>query len=92
MKIGGINSRNIISSYNNNQGRVIDKVQKSNSTDRIEISEVGKSLKNYYSDNTNVNRSSNIEDIRNRINNGIYNVDAKLTAQSILDYIGGNKI
>lgn len=92
MKVEGINSHNVINSYNSNKSRVIDKVQKSNSTDRIEISEIGKSLNNYSLESSSINRLSNIEEIRNKINNGTYNVDAKLTAQSILDHIGGNKI
>lgn len=92
MKVEGISSQSIISSYQKNNNRTINKVQRSNSTDSIEISDIGKSLKNYSLDVSDVNRSATIEEIRNKISNGTYNIDAKLTAQSILDYIGGKKI
>ena len=92
MKVEGISSQSIISSYQNNNNRTINKVQRSKSTDSIEISDIGKSLKNYSLDVSDVNRSATIEEIRNKISNGTYNIDAKLTAQSILDYIGGKKI
>ena len=92
MKVEGISSQGIINSYQKNNSRAIDKVQKNNSTDSIEISDIGKSLRNYSLDTVDVNRRANIEEIRNRISNGTYNIDAKLTAQSILDYIGGRKV
>lgn len=92
MKVEGISSQSIINSYQKNNNRTINKVQRSNSTDSIEISAIGKSLKNYSLDASDVNRSATIEEIRNKISNGTYNIDAKLTAQSILDYIGGKKI
>ena len=92
MKVEGISSQSIICSYQKNNNRTINKVQRSNSTDSIEISDIGKSLKNYSLDVSDVNRSATIEEIRNKISNGTYNIDAKLTAQSILDYIGGKKI
>ena len=92
MKVEGISSQSIINSYQKNNNKTINKVQRSNSTDSIEISAIGKSLKNYSLDVSDVNRSATIEEIRNKISNGTYNIDAKLTAQSILDYIGGKKI
>lgn len=92
MKVEGISSQSIINSYQKNNNRTINKVQRSNSTDSIEISDIGKSLKNYSLDVSDVNRSATIEEIRNKISNGTYNIDAKFTAQSILDYIGGKKI
>ena len=92
MKIQGINTQNIISTYKNNIGRNTEKVERVNSKDTIEISALGKTLNNYSLDSTSLDRSAKIEKIKSQIDNGTYNVDAKLTAQSIIDTIKGDKI
>lgn len=92
MKIEGINSQNIISAYGGNKDKAVAKVDKTKSNDRIEISNLGKTLNNYSLEGLTINRNSNIEEIKAKIENGTYNIDAKLTAQSIIDTIKGDKI
>lgn len=92
MKINGINSQNIINAYNKINDTKVKSINENTKKDSIEISSIGKSLMNYSLDNFNINRDKNIEAIKYEVNNGTYNVDAKLTAQSMLDYIRGNKI
>ncbi|NLK96177.1 MAG: hypothetical protein GX275_13490 [Clostridiales bacterium] len=92
MKISGINSQNIINTYNKNSENRINVNSASSKKDTIEISSIGKSLRNYSLENTNLDKSNDLEIIKNEVKNGTYNVDAKLTAQSILDYIRGKKV
>lgn len=90
MNINGINSNNIINFYSKNKSRVSETKKVNNVSDRIEISKLGKSLTNYTLEGVNVDNSKKIEELKNQINNGTYNVDAKLTARSILDTIKEN--
>ena len=90
MNINGINSNNVINFYSKNKNRVSQKKEVNNVSDRIEISKLGKSLTNYTLEGVNVDNSKKIEELKNQINNGTYNVDAKLTARSILDTIKEN--
>lgn len=92
MKIDGINSHNIISSYNKNKVNLNNKPSEINCKDSIQISDIGKSLKNYSLQNGKVENSSNIQEIKIKIDNGTYNVDARLTAQSIVDTIIGDRL
>ena len=90
MNINGINSNNVINFYSKNKNRVSQTKEVNNVSDRIEISKLGKSLTNYTLEGVNVDNSKKIEELKNQINNGTYNVDAKLTARSILDTIKEN--
>lgn len=92
MKINGINSQNIINTYNRINDTKVNAINENTKKDSIEISSIGKSLMNYSLENLNINLDKDIELIKNKINNGTYNVDARLTAQSMIDYIRGNKI
>lgn len=90
MNINGINSNNVINLYSKNKNRVSQTKKVNNVSDRIEISKLGKSLTNYTLEGVNVDNSKKIQELKNQINNGTYNVDAKLTARSILDTIEEN--
>ena len=90
MNINGINSNNVINFYSKKKNRVSQTKEVNNVSDRIEISKLGKSLTNYTLEGVNVDNSKKIEELKNQINNGTYNVDAKLTARSILDTIKEN--
>ena len=90
MNINGINSNNVINFYSKNKNRVSQTKEVNNVSGRIEISKLGKSLTNYTLEGVNVDNSKKIEELKNQINNGTYNVDAKLTARSILDTIKEN--
>lgn len=90
MNINGINSNNVINLYSKNRNRVSQTKEIKSVSDRIEISKLGKSLTNYTLEGVNVDNSKKIQELKNQINNGTYNVDAKLTARSILDTIKEN--
>lgn len=84
MSIDRINRQIYINAYNSNSGKNVEKVTKAKNVDRIEISELGKSLKNYSLDTTNVN-TQKVTEIKSRVDSGTYNVDARLTAKSLLN-------
>lgn len=84
MSIDRISRQQYVNAYNSNRVKSVDKVSKAKEVDRIEISEAGKSLKNYSSDNM-IGNTQKIADIKNKIDSGTYNVDARLTAQSLLN-------
>lgn len=90
MNINGINSNNVINLYSKNRNRVSQTKEVKSVSDRIEISKLGKSLTNYTLEGVNADNSKKIQELKNQINNGTYNVDAKLTARSILDTIKEN--
>ena len=90
MNINGINTNNVINRYSKNRNRVSQTKEVKSVSDRIEISKLGKSLTNYTLEGVNVDNSKKIQELKNQINNGTYNVDAKLTARSILDTIKEN--
>ena len=92
MNVKGINSCNIINLYNTNQNRVVDKGATENAKDRIEISKLGKSLTNYSLEGTTMDDPTRIAELRSKIESGTYNVDARLTAKSILDSIRESKL
>ena len=84
MSIDGIKRQTYISAYNSNSSKSIEKTNKVTSGDRIEISSLGKSLKNYSLDGS-FNNTKKIADIKSRIDSGTYNIDARLTAKSLLN-------
>lgn len=87
MSINGIDRTSYINNvYKLNANKATNKVEEVKNTDTIEISSLGKTLNEYSNDST-VDNTKKIADIRSQIANGTYNVDAKLTAQSILDNI-----
>ena len=84
MSINSINKPTYINAYNSNCNKPIDKVSKLKEVDRIEISELGKSLKDY-SLSSDIGNAKKVADIKNKVDSGTYNVDARLTAQSLLN-------
>lgn len=93
MSIDRINRQSYINAYNSNikSNKNVDKISKTQEVDRIEISSLGKSLTDYSIDNTTDN-SKKIEDIKSKIESGTYNVDARLTAKSLLNAMKENKL
>ncbi len=87
MSIDRINRQAYINAYSSNSSKNVGKVTKAKEVDRIEISELGKSLKNYSLDSANsaTTNTQKIAEIKNRIDSGTYNVDARLTAKSLLN-------
>jgi len=84
MGINRINSQPYINAYNSNNNKPVDKVNKTKDVDRIEISELGKSLKEYSLSN-DIGNAQKVDDIKNKVDSGTYNIDARLTAQSLLN-------
>lgn len=91
MSINRINRQSYINAYSSKMNKSIDKVNKTQATDRIEISSVGKSIRDYSLNTDVLNNAKKIEDIKNRIENGTYSVDARLTARSILEAMKESK-
>ena len=84
MSINSINKPAYINAYNSKCNKPIDKTSKSKEVDRIEISELGKSLKDY-SLSSDIANAKKVAEIKNKVDSGTYNVDARLTAQSLLN-------
>lgn len=84
MSIDRISRSAYINAYNSNSGKNVDKVAKTRNVDTIEISDLGKSLKNYSLENNTANIKK-ITEIKNRIDSGTYSIDARLTAKSLLN-------
>ena len=91
MSIDRINRQSFITTYNTNSKRNIEKVNKINNTDTIEISDLGKSLKDY-SMTSDINNAKKVAEIKSRVEAGTYNVDARLTAKSILNHMKGSNV
>ena len=91
MSINRINNQSYINAYSSKMNKSIDKINKTQATDRIEISSIGKSIRDYSLNTDIINNAKKIEDIKNRIENGTYSVDARLTARSILEAMKESK-
>lgn len=92
MNVKGIGSQNIVNLYTKNNNKIISKGSINKTNDTIEISNIAKKLNTYSFDDINIDNSAKIASLKNKIENGTYNVDAKLTAQSIIDIIKEKKI
>ncbi|NFI51982.1 flagellar biosynthesis anti-sigma factor FlgM [Clostridium botulinum] len=91
MSINRINAHSAVNIYNSNKN--INKVEKANKVetrDRIEISALGKSIKDY-SLESSIDNTKKVAGIKEKIQNGTYKIDSKLTAKSILEAIKENK-
>lgn len=88
MSINRINRQSFINAYNSNSNKCVKNVTKAKTFDTIEISSLGKSLKDYSSDN-NIDNAKKIAEIKNKVDSGTYSIDARLTARSILKAMKG---
>lgn len=84
MNINGLGNIRGIDAYKKTVGK--KEVDKTSAVkgDRIELSKEGKALSDYSISKSEFDKSYKIEELKQRINNGTYNVDAKLTAKSII--------
>lgn len=87
MNINGVRTQGIANIYASNGAKRIKETNTDIGKDKIEISELGRNLSMYDNVDFNIDNSSKIEELKAKIQNGTYNVDAKLTAQSILNNI-----
>ncbi|MCQ2022265.1 flagellar biosynthesis anti-sigma factor FlgM [Clostridium butyricum] len=88
MSIDRINRQSFINAYNSNSNKCVKNVAKSNTFDTIEISSLGKSLKNYFSEN-NIDNARKVAEIKSKVESGTYSIDARMTARSMLDAMKG---
>lgn len=88
MSIDRINRQSFINAYNTSSNKSVKNVNKTKTFDTIEISSLGKSLKNYSMD-SNINSAHKVAQIKSQIDSGTYSVDARLTARSILNAMKG---
>ena len=87
MNINGVRTQGVTNIYASNGARKIKETNTDIGKDKIEISELGRNLSMYDNVDFNIDNSAKIEEHKKKIQNGTYNVDAKLTAQSILNNI-----
>ncbi len=88
MKIDSIRTNNMINVYKQQKRYENVNVTKKEMKDKVEISDAAKHLNKIKNDNENVNLDK-INEIKNRINNGTYNVDSKKLAKKIIEIIKG---
>lgn len=91
MNIRGISPNSNVINLNKKQNKV-NNIKAAEQKDRIEISSAGRKLMSYGAEAMNVNNEAKIEKIKNDIKKGTYNIDAKLTAQSLVDVMKGRKV
>lgn len=92
MKIG-MNVNKVINVYNNNSKVDMVKKPAAQKRDTIEISPEVKEISKYVEmAKTTEIRTKRINEIKELIDNGKYNVDSKKLAKSILDHIKGSDI
>lgn len=87
MNIKGVNANNVVNLYSKNIVKKVDSVETVRPKDRIEISSVAKSLGVYDSSSLSFDNSAKVEEIKQKIASGTYNVSGRLTAQSMMDFI-----
>ncbi|KHD15822.1 flagellar biosynthesis anti-sigma factor FlgM [Clostridium butyricum] len=83
MSIDRISRGSFINAYNSNSNKCVKNIAKSKKIDTIEISSLGKSLKDYSSEN-NIDNAQKVAEIKSKVDSGTYSIDARMTARSIL--------
>lgn len=91
MNIKGIGSPTAVNYYNKVASSRIEKTDNVKTSDRIELSEAAKILNDYAVETSSYDKAAKVEEIKNKILNGTYNIDAKLTAKSMLDVMKERK-
>lgn len=91
MNIRGIGPSSNVINLNNKQNKV-NKIKTDEKKDTIEISSAGRKLMSYGADDINTNNEAKIENLKNEIKKGTYNINAKVTAQSLVDVMKGRRV
>ncbi|GAA0821003.1 flagellar biosynthesis anti-sigma factor FlgM [Clostridium tertium] len=91
MNIKGIGYTNGINYYNKVTSNKIERLEKKENYDRIELSEAAKILKDYSIDNKDFDNRKKVLEVKNSIYNGTYTYDSKLIAKSMLDAMRGKE-
>ena len=87
MNVNGIGKSNLVNLYANNKSREINKTKGIQTKDRIEISALAKSLTEYDDPKINKTSEAKLLELKEKINNGTYSVDAKLTSEAMLKFM-----
>ena len=91
MNIIGIGYTNGINYYNKVTSNKIERLEKKENYDRIELSEAAKILKDYSIDNKEFDNRKKVLEVKNSIYNGTYTYDTNLIAKSMLDAMRGKE-
>lgn len=91
MNIKGIGYTNGINYYNKVTSNKIERLEKKETYDRIELSEAAKILNDYSIDSKNFDNRKKVLEVKNSIYNGTYTYDAKLIAKGMLDAMRGKE-
>ncbi|MDY4605153.1 flagellar biosynthesis anti-sigma factor FlgM [Clostridium tertium] len=91
MNIKGIGYTNGINYYNKVTSNKIERLEKKENYDRIELSEAAKILKDYSIDNKEFDNRKKVLEVKNSIYNGTYTYDTNLIAKSMLDAMRGKE-
>ena len=91
MNIKGIGYTNGINYYNKVTSNKIERLEKKENYDRIELSEAAKILKDYSIDNKDFDNRQLVLEVKNSIYNGTYTYDTNLIAKSMLDAMRGKE-
>ncbi|MDP4088228.1 MAG: flagellar biosynthesis anti-sigma factor FlgM [Bacillota bacterium] len=91
MKINGVTPNKVISIYSVNRKEAAKDTKKTEG-DKIEISKLGKSLSDLALDGNFQLSDKRVEEIRNGISKGTYNVDSKQIAQKMINLIKGREV
>lgn len=83
MSISRISNQSYINSYTSGKVTQIDKVRNAKSTDRIEISSLGRCLQDY-SLNGEIDNAKKVAELKTKVESGTYSIDARVTAKSLL--------
>ncbi|HCW03413.1 MAG TPA: flagellar biosynthesis anti-sigma factor FlgM, partial [Clostridium sp.] len=81
----------VINLYKTNKKIEVKETRKDQG-DSIEISSLGKSLSHMNLDENFQVSEKQIEQIRNEISNGTYNIDSKLVAEKMISFMKGREI
>ncbi|WP_102400964.1 flagellar biosynthesis anti-sigma factor FlgM [Haloimpatiens massiliensis] len=84
MKVNGINPSKIVNMYGVKNSRALEKKKDVDLSDKLEISEIGKSLSAYSMENDVIPNDKKVREIKNKIASGKYSVDPEDLAKSIM--------
>ncbi|WP_138202697.1 flagellar biosynthesis anti-sigma factor FlgM [Haloimpatiens lingqiaonensis] len=85
MKINGISPNKVISMYGVKNSRSLERKNNLELSDKLEISDIGKSLSAYSMRNDVIPNDKKIMDIKNRIASGKYKIDPEDLAKSLME-------
>lgn len=91
MKINGVSTNKVVNLYKVNKKLDVKDSSKVH-RDSIEISSIGKSLSNMSLDDNYQISEKRLEEIREEISRGTYNVDSKLVAQRMINFMKGREV